>query len=86
MTTTEVAHRLRLTTGAVRKLVQRGTLTPVRPGARPLRFQEADIWRLERARLTEIRRTEIRDTYAEVDAVLASQVSGMSRCVRIIMP
>jgi len=77
LTTTQVARRLGVGTGAVRMLVLRGALIPVRPAAKPLRFHESDIWRLERARLTPAEQTAVSDTYAEVDVVLASQVSGM---------
>ena len=37
-------------TATIRQLAHRGALTPARPGARPLRFAEADVWALQQAR------------------------------------
>lgn len=45
-----VAAYLGVTTAAVRQMVARGTLTPLRPGARPLAFHEVDVWRVKRQR------------------------------------
>lgn len=37
----------------VRDWVRRGLLEPARRGARPLRFREADVWRVARDRMTD---------------------------------
>lgn len=43
LTTDEAALVAGVSPEVVRKWVQRGQLEPVRPGARPLRFREADV-------------------------------------------
>lgn len=77
LTSQEAARTLGVGTGAVRMLVQRGKLTPIRRGARPLRFHAEDVVALRRDRLTAAERVEIDDMYAEADAELAPQASGM---------
>lgn len=77
LTSAEAALALGVGTGGVRMLVQRDKLTPIRRGARPLRFHAQDVVALRRDRLTSAERTEIDDMYAEADAELASQVRGM---------
>ena len=64
LTTTEVAAELGVTPFAVRKMVERGDLAPLVPGARPLRFSvrtvaDAQVRRMragEHARLDELAR------------------------------
>jgi excisionase family DNA binding protein len=83
LTTPEVATALGIGEPAVRKLVQRGRLAPLRPGARPLRFHEAAVaallptsWR----RQQRTNRSQVDDAWAEIDGLVAAQVSGVSRC------
>lgn len=51
LTTDDVAVVLEVTPAGVRKLVARGDLHPVQPGARPLVFDEVQVWELKHARL-----------------------------------
>jgi excisionase family DNA binding protein len=64
LTTTEVAQELGVTPEAVRKLVQRGVLRPLVPGARPLRFALLDVAEVQVARLGRSERERL-DTLAE---------------------
>lgn len=77
MTTREAGQALGIGGSGVRMLVQRGDLHPVRRGARPLRFNQAEVWRLQSARRSVTERAAIQALHAEADAVLASQVSGV---------
>ncbi len=43
LTTTEVADQAGVDPATVRTWVRRGRLTPIRPGARPLRFRAEDV-------------------------------------------
>jgi excisionase family DNA binding protein len=81
LTTTEVAGVLGIGPPAVRQLARRGQLAPERPGSRPLRFAEHAVAALLQSRWwRQQRRSQISDAWAEVDAMLAAQVSGVSRC------
>lgn len=83
LTTDEVAAVLDCGTATVRKLVQRGHLRPIRPGARPLRFTEQAVNALRTRRWSaqaRANRSRHGDTLDEVDRLLAAQVSGVSRC------
>lgn len=73
----EAAAFLKTSGGALRNLVLRGRLTPIRPGAHPLRFHRADLMDLQVDRLTKAEWAEIAATYAQVDAVLAGQALFM---------
>jgi excisionase family DNA binding protein len=70
LTTAEAAALLGISTATVRMLVHRGKLTPVRRGARPLRFHAADVWDLQVARLTAAELADRARLWAEVDAML----------------
>ena len=52
LTTSEAAGELRVTPFAVRKMVERGELVPVIPGARPLRFHLLDVADAQARRVT----------------------------------
>ena len=52
VTTSEVAEILGRGQAAVWKMVERGTLVPLNPKGKPLRFWERDVWELEHRRRT----------------------------------
>lgn len=58
--TAEVAEILGLSTAAVWKMVARGTLKPIRPGAKPLMFDEDEILEFRYRRRPEAQRELIR--------------------------
>jgi hypothetical protein len=70
-TTAEVAAILEISEAAVRKLVQRRRLAPVRRGARPLKFRALDVEKMRAERENEARQAEVASLYAEVDALTA---------------
>lgn len=74
MTTSETAAELGIGESGVRMLVQRGQLAPVRPGAKPLRFRESEVWRLQQQRARADERARVEAAY---DDALAPQVSGV---------
>lgn len=73
LTSREAAQLLGVQPDTIRKLVERGKLKPQRPGARPLTFWPEDIGRLQATRLLPCQRQAIDDTWAQVDAMLASR-------------
>lgn len=77
MTTRQVADQLGITPGGVRELVRRRRLEPERRGAHPLRFPDAEVWRLIRERQPDAERDEINAAWDVADQQLASQVSGV---------
>lgn len=83
LTTAEVAPILGIGEPAVRKLVERGKLRPIRAGARPLRFTEEAVATLLRSRWwkqqREADRSQLDDAWAEIDGLVAAQVSDVSR-------
>lgn len=68
LTTTEVAQELGVAPDAVRKLVQRGVLRPLVPGARPLRFALLDVAEVQARRMSEADRARL-DALAELLAL-----------------
>ena len=69
----DAATALDISTTHLRKLVQRGIITPIRAGARPLRFHTGDVYRLQVARRTP-EQVRWHDTlWAQVDSLLADQ-------------
>lgn len=70
VTTDEAAAMLGITPAGVRRMVLRGTLTPVRPGAKPLQFDETQVWALQRTRMT----PEVRSRLAELAALWSLDV------------
>lgn len=81
LTTAETAARLRLSEPAVRKLVERHQLEPIRRGARPLEFAEPEVDAYQQRRWREQqRRSQLSDAWAETMDLVAAQVSGVSRC------
>lgn len=74
MTTSEAAAELGIGESGVRMLVRRGQLAPVRPGAKPLRFADAEVWRLQQLRARADERARVEAAY---DTALAPQVSGV---------
>lgn len=77
LTSSEAADVLGISTGGMRMLVARQTLRPIRPGAHPLRFHALDVYELQVRRRTVRERAEHEALWAEVDTLLASQVSGV---------
>jgi excisionase family DNA binding protein len=74
LTTAEAAARLHLGEPAVRQLVHRGHLRPIRPGARPLEFTEAEVDAYQQRRWREQqRRAQLGDAWAECERLLAGQ-------------
>lgn len=73
LTSAEAAEALGITTTLLRKLVERGRITPIRPGARPLKFHVADVYDLQIARRTAAERAWHNALWAEIDRVLADQ-------------
>lgn len=73
LTITEAAAELGISPAGVRKLVQRGRITPIEPGAHPLRFHAIAVFDLQVQRRTPQERAQHDAIYAEVDAVLAGQ-------------
>lgn len=53
LTTQEAADELRVTPFAIRKMVERGELVPIVPGAKPLRFNLLDVAEAQYRRLTQ---------------------------------
>ena len=69
-TSRDVAVILGITESGVRKLVQRGALTPERPGRRPLRFTRDHVQQVQVCRLGAGHLAFVRSVYAEVDGML----------------
>lgn len=63
---------LGLTTSGLRTLVERGSLVPIRPGARPLMFHAAAVFDLQVERRTAVERAWHDSLWAAVDLVLAA--------------
>jgi len=83
LTTDQVAPLLGITAPGVRKLVQRGILEPIRRGTRPLHFDEQVVADLQQARWRAQQRaagSQLDDTWAEIDDLVAAQVRAVSRC------
>lgn len=77
LTSSEAAAILGIGASGLRMLVKRGQLTPIRAGAHPLEFHAVDVFDLQVARRTQREHAEISSVWSEVDAALASQVSGV---------
>ncbi|MBK6556206.1 MAG: helix-turn-helix domain-containing protein [Comamonadaceae bacterium] len=54
LTTREAADLLRVTPEGVRKMVERGELRPLVPGARPLRFGLLDVTQVQVQRMSAV--------------------------------
>lgn len=52
VTTDEAATELGVTPSTIRTMVDRKELTPLVPGARPLRFTLTDVWEAQARRVT----------------------------------
>lgn len=70
LTTAEAAEELGVTPFAIRKMVERGELSPLVPGARPLRFGLLDVAEAQARRITAGDRLRL-DVLASVLAVRA---------------
>jgi hypothetical protein len=68
LTTNEVAQELGVAPDAVRKLVQRGVLRPLVPGARPLRFALLDVAEVQVRRMSDTDRAQL-DALADLLAL-----------------
>lgn len=80
LTTTEAATRLHIGEPAVRQMVRRRQLEPLRRGARPLEFDEAEVERaLQRQWREQQRRSQLGDAWAECVRLLAGQAQCVSR-------
>lgn len=71
LTSVEAAEVLGVTTAGLRKLVERGRITAIRPGAHPLTFHAADVFDLQVQRRTPAERVWHDALWARVDRVLA---------------
>ncbi len=70
LTSAEAAEVLGVNAPALWKLVERGRLTPIRPGAKPLTFWAADVYELQVQRRTKAEIAEHDALWAEVDRLL----------------
>lgn len=68
LTTEEAADMLGVSPDAVRKLVERGRLVPLVPGARPLRFALLDVADVQVARMTDAAVVRLDDLAARLFA------------------
>ena len=73
LTSGEAAAVLGIRGDHLRKLVQRGRITPVQPGARPLEFWAKDVYDLQVLMRTPSQVAEHDALWAEFDRVLAGQ-------------
>ena len=64
LTTEEAAEELRVTPAAIRKMVERGELVPIVPGARPLKFDLLAVAEAQYRRITASERATL-DALAE---------------------
>jgi len=67
LTTSEAAAELGITPFGVRKLVERGRLAPIAPGAHPMRFRLLDVADAQEQQMTKA----MRATLDKLAAVLA---------------
>lgn len=70
LTSTEAAEALGIKAPALWKLVERGRLVPIRPGAKPLTFWAKDVYDLQVERRTLAEIAEHDALWAEVDRLL----------------
>ena len=67
LTTEEAAKRVGVTVRLIQSWVERGHLSPVMPGAKPMRFRESDVIEARYATTSKRRHAEL----DELSAVLA---------------
>jgi len=76
LTTEEAAAELHIDAATVRKMVERGEVTPLRKGARPLLFRAEDIIEAGQRRLTKAQHDRL-DTLAQ--ALACAESDDLSR-------
>jgi hypothetical protein len=77
LTSTEAAAILGISPSGLRMLVARHKLTPLQAGAHPLRFHALDVFDLQVNRRTPQEQAEHATLWADVDRLLALQVSDV---------
>jgi excisionase family DNA binding protein len=76
LTSAEAAEVLGVSTSGLRTLVERGRITPLAAGARPLTFHATDVFDLQVQRRTKADVAWHEALWAAVDQVVAGQLTA----------